>query len=136
MGVPQPGRHPSDFQDPEWDPTSRAAVARYLDSGFKYTEEMYAEECRMGCGQHLYAGRYYTDGLYAWTGALSHYVDHHHLRPPDRFTAHALEPRTLPPGIRNFLLRLAARFGIGLLVSDAWWLSEQGWAVHGQGTIG
>lgn len=135
LGFPQPGRHPSEFQDPEWDLTSRNAVARYLDTGFLWTEQMYAESCRMGCGMNLYAGRCYTDGFFAWTGALSHYVVHHQLRTPECFTEHACRPRALPPGIRNRILRLGARYGVGLLVSDAWWLSQQGWSVSAQGTI-
>lgn len=100
-----------------------------------YTEVMYAELCRIGCGKSLHAGRYHTDGYYAWTGALSHYVREHHFRPPDRFTTHALRPNALSAGIRNHLLRLGARLGLGLLVSDAWWLTEHGWGAHGQGTI-
>jgi hypothetical protein len=136
LGFPEAGRDPSAFVNADWDPSCRLAVVRYLETGFMYTEAMWAEQCRMGCGKSLFAAQYFTDGQYAWTGALSHYVRHHHLRPPDRFTDHVLRPYALPATIRNHLLRLGAQLGIGLLVSDAWWLDEDGWAVHGQGTIG
>lgn len=135
LGFSRPGRHPADFEDAAWDPLSREAVARYLETGFMYTEVMHAEVCRMGCGRPLKAGRYYTDGYYAWTGALEHYVRHHHFRTPDRFTAHARRAASLPPVVRNLFLRLCARLGVGLLVSEAWWLSEQGWTVSQSGTI-
>jgi hypothetical protein len=132
---PQPGRHPSEFQDPQWDLNSREAVAQYLDTGLMYNEAMTSERCRMGCGKTLHAFQHFTDGYYAWTGALSHYVRDHHLRTPDLFTDHALRPHALPPRLRNHMLRLCARLGVGLLVSDTWWLTLQGWGTAQQGRI-
>ena len=98
-GFPQPGRHPSEFQDPNWGHAHRDAVAYYLDTGFMYLEVMYGGVCLMGCRQQLQHGQHFTDGHYAWTGALSHYVMHHHLRPPEPFTNHARRRRTLAPGL-------------------------------------
>ena len=90
----------------------------------------------MGCGSPLSASRAYTDGYFVWTGDLSHYVRNHHLRTPDLFTDHVLRPRALPVGLRNQILRIGARLGVGLLVSAEWWVNVQGWGTAQQGTIG
>ena len=134
-GFPQPGRHPSEFQDPAWDPSRRKAVAHFLDTGLMYRELMHRGACLMGCGQLLFDGRFFTDGHYAWTGALGHYVLNHQLRTPDLFTEHALRTCVLPVGVRNDLLHFCARLGIGLLVSDTWWLSVGGRAQCGHGRV-
>ena len=134
-GIPQPGRHPSEFQDPAWESSRRESVARFLKTGFMYRELMHRSPCLMGCGQLLFDGRFFTDGQFAWTGALDHYVLNHHLRTPDLFTDHALRTRVLPIGVRNDIIHFCGRLGIGLLVSDSWWFSLGGRAENGHGRL-
>lgn len=48
-----------------------------------------------------------TDGTYAWPAIFAHYVEHHHVRPPEEFVSHMIANAwSVPPGIDVLSLKL------------------------------
>lgn len=105
---------PHDWVDPNWDPKERAAVARYLRRGEESMVYPGETWCRFRCGidDAKMGTRDLTDGQWVWPEGFAHYVEKHHVRPPDSFVEH-VRRRTLESNERDGLLqRLARRFGL------------------------
>lgn len=79
---------PTHFIDPSWDDIDRQMVAAYLSRGFYARNYMGFSACRI-CGKDNGAHEY-SDGTYVWPEGLSHYVEDHGVRLPEKFVDHAL----------------------------------------------
>src|ERR1041385_2239062 len=79
MGRPDPRK----LVDPAWDPKQRDAVVKYLKSvplGMSY---MGHSTCRF-CGKDN-GSCDVDDGVYVWPEGFAHYLEEHHVRPPEEF---------------------------------------------------
>lgn len=81
--------HPDDYIDRSWDPAERALVVRYLTESPVTLEGRGSSRCR--CCQALNGHRERSDGVYTWPEGLAHYVEAHHIRPPQEFVDHVLK---------------------------------------------
>lgn len=81
---------PRDFVDPAWDPTERDRVIFYLRSGKRLTSYFGYSTCRFKCGidDRDMGDADLTDGTYVWPEGFAHYLDRHHVRPPEVFVQH------------------------------------------------
>jgi mono/diheme cytochrome c family protein len=69
--------------DPHWDRTQRDAVVRYLGLGRIAQLNGGRAECRICHG--AYGSADLTDGEWAWSEVLVHYVSRHDVRPDQEF---------------------------------------------------
>jgi len=86
----EPLPNPADHVEPDWDPTLRQAIADYLNSGMQCDAEAGYAGCRL-CDKWDNGSTTLTDGTYNWPQGFAHYVDVHHVRPPDEFITHVLQ---------------------------------------------
>lgn len=77
---------PQDFVDPDWDPTERDLVIKYLERGVEKHQWRGSSTCRC-CGRRN-GSRCFTDGTYVWPEGLAHYLREHNVRPPAVFVDH------------------------------------------------
>jgi len=77
------------FVDPDWDPKQRNDVVRYLKSVPRGICYFGHSTCRF-CGKDNGSADM-EDGTYVWPEGFAHYLEEHHVRPPNDFVQHALE---------------------------------------------
>jgi hypothetical protein len=80
--------NPESFVDHSWDPEERDVIAMYLSGGLIVRTYMGYSKCRF-CGKQN-GDVELSDGVFVWPEGLSHYVETHAIRLPDRFVTHAL----------------------------------------------
>jgi hypothetical protein len=80
--------HPQALVDPAWESGRRAAIVRYLRAGFVLGREFGSSYCRFGCPE-FNGSADLCDDAWLWPDGLAHYVEHHLIRLPDEFVAHA-----------------------------------------------
>lgn len=77
----------SEIVDADWNPPDLLQLAAYLDSGLVslMTASGKPWHCHL-CGQSFKNNSVQmSDGTWVWPFYLGHYVQHHHVRLPDRF---------------------------------------------------
>lgn len=80
---------PEGFVDSGWDLEERDLVASYLRTGLVARTYMGYSRCRF-CGRNN-GDSELSDGHFVWPDGLSHYVEDHGVRLPDRFVKHVLK---------------------------------------------
>jgi len=108
---------PEALVDTSWDPREREATAAYLEAGSPVAYQMGWEVCLI-CGSDV-SGHVRSDGTFAWSGELGHYVSQHSLRMPRQFVVHALNHEIAPLADADLLKVEEAILGGG--VDDEWW---------------
>jgi hypothetical protein len=102
-------RAPSGYPRPQrlvgtWDADERRRVLAYLRAGDVLETYRGMSYCRFECDtpDAQMGHRDMTDGRFAWPEGLAHYVEHHDVRLPEHFVAHALAgaPRVAPANRR------------------------------------
>ena len=83
-----PYSHPQVLVDPGWEAGRRDAIVGYLRSGATCGMYLGWSYCRFGCYDQN-GGRELCDDRWCWPSGLAHYVEHHLIRLPDEFVAHA-----------------------------------------------
>lgn len=84
--------NPRNFVDKSWNPSTRDAVATYVEGGTIRRTARGSSRCRI-CGDRN--GSYeQTDGTYVWPSGFSHYIRHHGVRPAADFIVHCMTPVT------------------------------------------
>jgi hypothetical protein len=73
-----------------WRRREREAVLRHLRAGARLVGYERASYCRFACGDGAMGRAYLTDGTFVWPSGLAHYVEHHAVRLPESFVAHAV----------------------------------------------
>jgi hypothetical protein len=83
---------PRDWVDEDWDPVEREAVTRYLRAGDVHIWVKGYSWCRFRCGIEDWdmGSKTLTDGIYVWPEGLPHYLEVHHVKPPQEFIDHVL----------------------------------------------
>jgi hypothetical protein len=79
---------PYPFVDPSWDEGERHKTSLYFSSGTIARTYMGRSSCRF-CGGSIGSNEF-TDGTYLWPEGLTHYIDEHQLRLPQRLVDHAI----------------------------------------------
>jgi len=102
---------PEDCVDKNWDPRERRRVIRYLkaaDYGPGYPGSSW---CRFGCGisRKKMGYRDKSDGVYIFPEGYIHYLEKHHVRPPEEFLEH-VRNRLSQTRSARFRAALAALF--------------------------
>ena len=84
--------------DVTWCPPDLSKIVGYLQScPAVLTCSTIPEPCSL-CGEVLMGiGSQRADGVWAWSGTLSHFVSRHHVRLPDRMIEHIRSREYLPP---------------------------------------
>ena len=104
-----PFPNPHQWVDESWDEEIRGIVANYvrytemasIHRGWKQPEGPGAVRvlhrwrggswCRFECGERHMGSVCLTDGVYAWPQGFVHYIEEHHVRPPEVFVDHVLD---------------------------------------------
>jgi len=88
-GLPDPRA----LVDGSWDSVEREAVTRYLRAGDVHLWLKGYSWCRFHCGipNSEMGSKTLTDGDYVWPEGLPHYLEVHHVKPPQEFVDHVLE---------------------------------------------
>ena len=83
---------PYDYVDERWDAGERALVVSYLRAGARIVEFRGLSSCRFRCGvdQRVMGNACLSDGTFTWPEGFAHYLEAHHVRPPEEFVQHAL----------------------------------------------
>jgi hypothetical protein len=82
---------PWDYVDKTWDENERLAVLAHLMTGTTFESWRGNSWCRFACATKYLSGyRDMTDGTYVWPEGFIHYVEAHHVKPPEEFIRHAL----------------------------------------------
>ncbi|OQR90103.1 hypothetical protein ACHHYP_05811 [Achlya hypogyna] len=96
--------HPRALQDPSWfaeHPALATRVISYLRTrGCVESYEMGYSFCRLGldCAPKEMGACTMTDGVYCWPEGYAHYLQAHHVRPPQELVDHICnEPPDAPP---------------------------------------
>ncbi|GAB3832418.1 hypothetical protein [Hymenobacter jeollabukensis] len=112
---------PSAFIDQQWDAAERQGVVDYLRQGQELRCWMGYSWCRFHCGipDSNIGAADMTDGTYCWPAGLTHYVEHHHVRLPACFVAHALAQTDFPAA-------KAALVSETTEVDLTWWSAQPG----------
>ncbi|KAF0699764.1 Aste57867_9691 [Aphanomyces stellatus] len=97
--------HPQALQDKTWymenKGTARQLIAYVRYAGCVESYEMGYSFCRIdpSCPSKVMGACTLTDGVYCWPEGYAHYLEQHHVRPPEVFLAHVLSrpvPSTAP----------------------------------------
>lgn len=82
--------HPREFVDPSWNAAERAVVLAYLKTrkGRTVTGRRGSSRCRIcDCSN---GSEDFSDGVYLWPSGYAHYVEVHHVKPPQAFIEHVV----------------------------------------------
>lgn len=82
--------HPIEFVDATWSEVEREAIASYLKSrdGRLVTTYRGFSHCRIcNCSN---GSQDISDGVYLWPSGYAHYIEAHHVKPPQAFIDHVL----------------------------------------------
>lgn len=83
--LPQPQHH----VDTTWDPAERDIVIAYIKKGLRGSTYRGFSRCRF-C-QCPNGSSDQTDGTYIWPSGFAHYLEVHHVKPPQKFIDHVLK---------------------------------------------
>lgn len=113
---------PAWFVDEEWVASDRSRVLTYLRGGVVLWAAAGMSWCRFRCADRWCGSTETTDGHFLWPAGLAHYVEHHAVRLPQEFVAHALRADW------GDVSRLAAH-GIrhdDVTIDKSWWMQQRG----------
>jgi hypothetical protein len=91
---------PYDFVDATWDANERSRVVAYVQSGKERRSWRGLALCRFRCklaeqAPKIMGYRCLSDGSYMWPEGFAHYLEAHHVRPPEEFVRHVLHMAAL-----------------------------------------
>lgn len=77
--------NPLSFEDRDWGEDEKKMIADYVKSGEMLTSCRGRSWCRFGCGHIDMGSKDLTDGEYVWPEGFAHYIECHHVKPPEAF---------------------------------------------------
>lgn len=104
-----------DSVDPTWDGGERQTVIAHLRRGTRFRFFLGLSICRFCCVPNGSSEQ--TDGTYYWPEGLTHYLEKHDVRPPQRFVGHVLRGSEVRPQVRRRDFKEASLY-------QTWWKGQ------------
>ena len=80
--------HPKEFQDDSWGKAEKDMVINHIKNGKIAIRYRGSSFCRFNCGELNMGTTCLTDGIYIFPEKLSHYLELHDVRLPEKFIDH------------------------------------------------